>query len=200
MIKTSKNMRWLFILVLALTCYGCDEYKHKPTQPEQNLSDHIQHHFIDQTDCVPTASPQDSVLSQKRATNNLLVNKRLAGVWKAQIVCNRGDCNKWVIGDRVSQIWSFVSSPAGIYAITTDKLKHIQVLTGSFDGQVLTLHSIRKSYSGKPRTVYVQLVLKDRNFLCGSRKISFGGSCDAAFSVELQRQCAYDFPGSSITM
>lgn len=198
MIKTSKSMRWLFILALA--CFGCDKHTNKPDHPEQNLSHHIQHHFIDQTDCVPLALPQDSVLCHNRATNNLLINNHLTGVWKAQIVCNRGDCNKWAIGDRVSQEWSFVSNSSGIYAITTDKLKRIRVLTGSFDGQVLSLHSIRKFYSDKPHTVSVRLILKNPDFFCGLREISFGGSCDAAFSVELQRKCSHDFPSSSITL
>ena len=181
----------LFILFLSLLFIGCQD-RHREeqlAQREKNLLERERLFSFKEKEYQSLLHMRDSLLAIKKPDSMVSVwPDSLVGLWKSKVICRASNCNDYVIGDKRTDNWEFITDSTGMIAkMRSANNAHTRIFSGNMLHTEVRLHYITDSAA--QRKVDMKLVLQPlkQDFLSGTQVIEINNSCTATFDIELVR-------------
>ncbi|TLV03474.1 hypothetical protein [Dyadobacter luticola] len=180
----------LLTCVTLLLFWGCQD-KEKVREldlREQQILAREKGFAIKEADYQSLLRIRDSLFAKK---DTAIIIQRwpddIAGLWSSKSVCRESNCSEYVIGDQRSNSWEFVSDSTGLYTRVINNNQVVRVFSAKLDSTHIQLHFRSDSSSAKNLELTVDLNRENPSLIKGTQTAGIDKSCNAKFSIELNR-------------
>ncbi|WP_229204285.1 hypothetical protein [Dyadobacter alkalitolerans] len=114
--------------------------------------------------------------------------QEIEGIWRGKSVCKESNCPEYVIGDKRSYIWEFISDSTGLYTLVSNHSNQvIRVYNAHFDSTGIRLFYESDALATRLIELNVDISRVDQNLMTGMQTIRFDNACKAKLSLNLSR-------------